>query len=437
MQFTKSLQLQKKFNDTIPGGSHTYAKGDDQWPEFMPPYIERGKGCHIWDIDGNEFIEYGMGLRTVTLGHGFEPIVQAACKQMKLGTNFVRPAKIELDCAEEFLSVIEGAEMVKFSKDGSDATNGAVKLARAYTGRDMVAVCANHPFFSVDDWFIGITPMSAGIPEVVKQMTVKFFYNNIESVEKMFADYPGKISCVILEAEKYDPPVDHFLHKLRDVAHKNGALFILDEMITGFRWHLGGAQKMYDIVPDLSTFGKALGNGFAISALAGKREFMELGGLHHNKERVFLISTTHGAENHALAAAIANIKFFKENKVIEQLDEQGRKLTEGVNQASKELGIYDHVRIIGPNCCSVYTTSDQDGKPSQPFRTLFIQECMKRGLLMPSSIVSYSHSDQDIRETIEKMAEAMVVYKKALDEGIDKYLVGRPVAPVFRKYNNE
>ena len=435
MQFTKSLQLQKKFNDTIPGGSHTYAKGDDQYPEFMPPYIERGKGCHIWDIDGNEFIEYGMGLRTVTLGHAFEPIVEAAYRQMQLGNNYVRPARIELECAEEFLSVIDGADMVKFSKDGSDATNGAVKLARAHTGRDLVGVCANHPFFSVDDWFIGSTPMSAGIPDVVKEMTVKFFYNDIGSVEKMFADHPDKISCVILEAEKYAPPEDNFLHKLMDVCHKNGALFILDEMITGFRWHLGGAQKMYDIVPDLSTFGKAMGNGFAISALAGKREFMELGGLHHKKERVFLISTTHGAENHALAAAIANIRFFKENDVIERLDEQGRKLKEGVNRASTELGINSQVRIIGPNCCSVYTTSDQEGKPSQPFRTLFVQECMKRGLLMPSSIVSYSHSDKDIEETVEKMQEAMVVYKKAMEEGIDKYLVGKPVAPVFRKFN--
>ena len=277
--------------------------------------------------------------------------------------------------------------------------------------------------------------MSAGIPDVVKEMTVKFFYNDIGSVEKMFADHPDKISCVILEAEKYAPPEDNFLHKLMDVCHKNGALFILDEMITGFRWHLGGAQKMYDIVPDLSTFGKAMGNGFAISALAGKREFMELGGLHHKKERVFLISTTHGAENHALAAAIANIRFFKENDVIERLDEQGRKLKEGVNRASTGLGINSHVRIIGPNCCSVYTTSDQEGKPSQPFRTLFIQECMKRGLLMPSSIVSYSHSDKDIEETVSKMQEAMVVYKKAMEEGIDKYLVGKPVAPVFRKFN--
>ncbi|MBN1143808.1 MAG: glutamate-1-semialdehyde 2,1-aminomutase [Bacteroidales bacterium] len=435
MKYDESLKLQKKFNDLIPGGSHTYAKGDDQFPEFMPAYIDRGVGCHVWDIDGNEYIEYGMGLRSVTLGHAFEPVVKAAYEQMLKGNNFVRPARIELECAEEFLSVIEGAEMVKFAKDGSDANNGAVKIARAYTGRDKVGICANHPFFSVDDWFIGSTAMSAGIPEITKNLTVKFKYNDIESVEKMFAENPGEIACVILEAEKYDAPKDNFLQKLIDISHKNGALFILDENITGFRWHLGGAQKKYNIVPDMSSFGKALGNGFAISALAGKREFMELGGLHHKKERVFLISTTHGAENHALAAVIANIRFFKTHDVIGHLYEQGRKLEEGVMKSVKELNLEGYVSIIGPHCCSVYTTADQDKKPSQPFRTLFIQETMKRGLLMPSSIVSYSHTDKDIQDTVEKIHDSLIVYKKALNEGIEKYLVGKPVQPVFRKFN--
>jgi glutamate-1-semialdehyde 2,1-aminomutase len=435
MKIENSLKIQKRFREVIPGGCHTYAKGDDQYPQGMPVYIARGKGSHVWDIDGNEYIEYGMGLRTVTLGHAFEPVVEAAHRQMLLGNNYVRPARIELDCAEEFLSIIDGADMVKFCKDGSDATTGAVKLARAYTGRDMVAICGDQPFFSVDDWFIGSTPMSAGIPESTRELTVKFHFNDIASVKELFGRNPGKISCVILEAEKYDPPKDNFLHELKRIAHENGALFILDEMITGFRWHLGGAQKKYDIVPDLSAFGKALGNGFAISALAGKRDIMELGGLDHAKERVFLMSTTHGAENHALAAARATMKFYKENPVIETLYEQGRKLAEGVNRASGELGLRDHVSIIGPDCCSVYTTRDQDKKPSQPFRTLFLQETMKRGLLMPSSIVSYSHSDKDIEQTVERISEALVVYKKALNEGIKKYLVGDPVKPVFRKYN--
>jgi glutamate-1-semialdehyde 2,1-aminomutase len=436
MKFEESLKIQGKFNAIIPGGCHTYAKGDDQYPQFMPVYMARGKGSHVWDIDGNEYIEYGMGMRCVTLGHAFGPVVDAARRQMLLGNNYVRPARIELDCAEEFLSIIDGAEMVKFCKDGSDATSGAIKLSRAHTGRDMVAICGDHPFFSVDDWFIGTTAMAAGIPQSTRELTVKFHYNGIASVKELFDRYPRKIACVILEAEKYDPPENNFLHELKRIAHENGALFVLDEMITGFRWHLGGAQKKYGIVPDLSAFGKALGNGFAISALAGKKEFMELGGLHHDKERVFLMSTTHGAENHALAAALATMRYYKENPVIETLYEQGRKLAEGVNRASEELGLRDQVSIIGPNCCSVYTTRDQDQKPSQPFRTLFLQETMKRGLLMPSSIVSYAHSDKDIEQTVERISDALVVYKKALGEGIGKFLIGDPIKPVYRKYNS-
>lgn len=436
MNFDKSLKLQQKFNNLIPGGAHTYAKGDDQFPEFMPAYIVKGKGSHVWDVDGNEFIEYGNGLRSVSLGHAFDPIVDAVAAQIKLGANFGRPGIIELECAEEFLSLVEGADMVKFCKNGSDALDGAIKLARAYTGRDMIAMCASHPFFSVHDWFIGTTPMAGGIPEPIKKLTTKFYYNDLESARKMFAENPGKIACVILEPHKYDDPIDNFLHKLRDLCHENGAIFILDEMITGFRWHIGGAQKKFEIVPDLSTWGKAMGNGFAISALTGKRDIMELGGLTHDRERVFLLSTTHGAETHALAAAIANIRFYKKNNVIERLYEQGTKLEKGIMQASRDLNLQDKVAIVGPPCCSVYTSRDQDNQPSQPFRTLFMQETMKRGLIMPSTIISYSHSDADIAQTVEKIHEALVIYKKALAEGIDKYLVGRSVQPVWRKYNN-
>jgi glutamate-1-semialdehyde 2,1-aminomutase len=434
MDFSKSIELQKRFSEKIPGGAHTYAKGDDQFPEFMPLYIAKGKGSHVWDVDGNEFIEYGMGLRSVTLGHAFEPILTAVSKQIQLGSNFTRPAAIELECAEEFLGIINGADMVKFCKNGSDATNAAVRLARAYTGRDLVAVCADHPFFSVEDWFIGTTPMDAGIPQQIKDLTVKFSYNNLESARQLFSKHPGQIACVILEAEKYTPPENGFLQKLKELCHENGVVFILDEMITGYRWHLGGAQKKFNIVPDLSTFGKAMGNGFAISALAGKKELMELGGMNHAKERVFVLSTTHGAETHSLAAAIATIKFYKENNVIERMNEQGKKLENVLMKASKELNLEDYFSILGPPACSVYVTNGQDKKPSQLFRTLFLQETLKLGILMSSSVISYAHSDKDIEETGEKVFEALQVYKKALNEGIEKYLVGRAVKPTFRKY---
>ena len=434
-RFKESRNLQKRFNDLIPGGSHTYAKGDDQFPEFIPPYIVKGNGCRVWDADGNEFIEYGMGLRSVGLGHAFEPVTIAACEQLKLGTNFGRPSTIELECAEEFLSLVVGADMVKFCKNGSDAVDASIRLARAVTGRDVIGVCACHPFFSGHDWFIGATAMDGGIPATLKTLTTKFNYNDMASVEQMFSEYPHQLACVILEPQKYDEPFDNFLFKLKELCHKNGTVLIFDEMITGFRWALGGAQKKFNIVPDLSTWGKAMGNGFSIAALAGRRELMERGGLHHHRERVFLLSTTHGAETHALAAAMATMKFFKEKDVIGRLYDQGKKLAMGIMKASSDLGLLEKVTIIGPTCCSAYTTHDQNNSPSQPFRTLFLQETLKRGLLMPSTVISYSHSDADIEETVEKIHETLVVYKKALKEGVDKYLEGRPVKPVWRKFN--
>src|SRR3954471_9868764 len=329
---TRSRELQAKAHRLIPGGCHTYAKGDDQYPAIAPGFIAHGSGCHVWDVDGYQYIEYGMGNRCVTLGHAFEPVVRAAQQEMLRGANFSRPAAIEVECAEHFLSMVDGAEMVKFSKNGSDVTSAAVKLSRAYTGRDMVALCADHPFFSVDDWFIGTTAIDAGIPEAIKKLSVTFRYNDLASVEQIFATYPNRIACLILEPAKYGDPQDQFLHRVRDLCHKHGAVFILDEMITGFRWHNGGAQKLYGIRPDLATFGKALANGFSVSALAGRRELMRLGGLDHcDRPRVFLLSTTHGAETHALAAAIATMEVYKRENVIDHLYRQGSRLEAEVN----------------------------------------------------------------------------------------------------------
>jgi glutamate-1-semialdehyde 2,1-aminomutase len=435
VKFERSKALQHKSHSLIPGGCHTYAKGDDQYPELAPGFIVKGKGCHVWDVDGNEFIEYGMGLRSVTLGHAYDPVVQAAYRQMLLGANFTRPTPIEIECAEEILSLIDGAEMVKFAKNGSDATTAAVKLARAYTGRDYVAVCAEHPFFSVDDWFIGSTAMAAGIPKALRKLTVRFYYNDIKSIQKLFEEYPGQIACIILEAEASEAPVNNFLHELQRLCREKGAVFILDEMITGFRWHLGGAQTYYGIVPDLSAFGKGMGNGFSVSALVGKKEIMQLGGLYHDKERVFLLSTTHGAEAHSLAAAMETMKIYKQEHVIEYLYRQGERLAKGVNQAISENQLQEYFQVVGKPCNLIYATRDQEKNRSQSFRTLFLQETIKRGLLMPSLVLSFAHTDQDVDRTVEAIGEAFYVYRKALDEGVEKYLIGRSVKPVFRSFN--
>lgn len=435
MKFEGSRELQRKAHALIPGGCHTYAKGDDQYPELAPGFIVKGMGCHVWDVDGNEFIEYGMGLRSVTLGHAYKAIIDAAHQQMLLGNNFTRPMPIEIECAEEILSLISGAEMVKFAKNGSDVTTAAVKLARAYTGRDLIAVCADHPFYSVDDWFIGSTAMAAGIPKSVSKLTVKFHYNDVDGVKALFDEYSGKIACLILEAESIEKPINNFLHKIQQICKENGAIFVLDEMITGFRWHIGGAQTYYGIEPDLSAFGKGIGNGFSIAALVGKKEIMQLGGIYHDKERVFLLSTTHGAEGHALAAAIETMRIYKRENVIEYLYQKGERLAKGIESAIIELRLEDYFHVAGKPCNLIYITRDYDKNRSQPFRTLFLQETIKRGLLMPSLVVSFSHTDQDIDRTIEAIGESLYIYKKALNEGVEKYLIGRPVKPVFRSFN--
>jgi glutamate-1-semialdehyde 2,1-aminomutase len=342
---------------------------------------------------------------------------------------------IEVECAEEILGLIDGAEMVKFAKNGSDVTTAAVKLARAYTGRDLVAVCAEHPFFSVDDWFIGTTPMAAGIPRPVREWTLKFHYNDLASVTALFEAHPGEIACLVMEPETSEPPVNGFLHEVQRVCRQHGAVFILDEMITGFRWHIGGAQAYYGIVPDLAAFGKALGNGFAVAALLGRRDLMELGGLSHDKQRVFLLSTTHGAEGHALAAAIATMKIYRQEHVVDYLYQQGERLVKGLDAAIEEHRLRGYFEILGRPCNLVYVARDQEKTRSQAFRTLFLQETLRRGLLLPSLVVSFSHTDEDIDRTIDGIGEALYVYRKALDEGIEKYLVGRPVKPVLRSWN--
>jgi glutamate-1-semialdehyde 2,1-aminomutase len=433
--FSRSRALQPKAHRLIPGGSHTYAKGDDQYPEQAPAFIVRGKGCHVWDLDGNEFIEYGMGLRAVTLGHAFEPVVEAAYQQMQLGINFTRPAKIEVDLAEAILGVINGADMVKFAKNGSDVTTAAVKLARAYTGRDLIAICSDQPFFSIDDWFIGTTEMNAGIPQAITQMTLKFSYNDLESLRKLFDQYPDQIACVMMEAETTSPPAAGYLNQVKKLCEERGAVLVFDEMITGFRWHLGGAQKLHGAVPHLSTFGKAMGNGFAISALVGKREMMRLGGLDHDQRRVFLLSTTHGAETHALAASLETIRIYRERNVVEFLWRQGERLRTLVNQSIAENRLDGFFEVMGRPCNLIFVTRDQDHNRSQAFRTLFLQELIRRGVIAPSFVVSFSHSDADIERTAEAVYEAHVIYRKALDEGIEKYLEGRPVKPVDRRYN--
>jgi glutamate-1-semialdehyde 2,1-aminomutase len=432
--FDNGRRLSERAQTLIPGGGHTYAKGLDQFPEPMPSIIERGEGCRVWDVDGNEFIEYGMGLRAVTLGHAFAPVIAAVQCTLPTGTNFTRPARIEIECAEKLLSIIGWADMVKFCKDGSHALDGAVRLARAHTGRDRIAICADHPFFSTSDWFIGSTDMPAGVPLWVRSQTVKFHYNQLASLRELFTRYPGEIACVVMEAARTEEPCEGYLQGVQALCREQGAVFILDEMITGFRWDLGGAQRAYGVTPDLAAFGKALANGFALSALVGRRDLMELGGARHSRERVFLLSTTHGAESHALAAGMATMDFYQKEGVVERLYAQGKRLRAGIAERTRALNLNEYVGVVSRDCNLLYFTRDADKRPSQPLRTLFLQELMKGGVLAPSFVVSYSHTDCDIDRTLDVIDRALHVYRRALSEGLNGFLQGRAVQPVFRRF---
>lgn len=419
----------------IPGGAHTYSKGDDQFPANAPRYLERGIGCRVWDDKNNEFIDWTSGLRSMSLGYGVAPVIQAATDQMWRGSNFGRPSYIETEFAQDLLALVPGGEMVKFAKNGSTVTSAAVKLARAYTGRDYVALCKDHPFFSYDDWFIGSTPIKSGIPYAFSKLSLTFRYDDIASLEVLFRDHPGQISCVIMEAATLANPRPGFLSAVQALCRREGALFILDEMITGFRWHLNGAQAYYGLDPDLCTFGKGLANGFAVAALVGKRCFMELGGLDHDRQRVFLISTTHGAENHALAAACATVKIFREEPVVENMWTIGQSLIDGLNAAAHDAGISDYFKASGIPCSPWYATYDSAGRVSLPLRTVFLQEMVKRGVLLNYIAPSYSHHAEDVDRTVEAARGAFEVFGRAVSEGWEKWLIGSPIKPVFREYN--
>ncbi|CAM3639601.1 glutamate-1-semialdehyde 2,1-aminomutase [Isoptericola cucumis] len=434
-RFGRSDSAQRRLHELVPGGAHTYARGSDQYPEGMAPVLVRGSGARVQDLDGNWFVEYGMGLRAVTLGHGYEPVVAAVTRAASQGVNFSRPSVWELQAAERFCAQVPGAEMVKFAKNGSDVTTAAIKLARAATGRDLVAVCSTQPFFSTDDWFVGTTAMSAGIPAAHRDLTVGFRYNDLDSVRAVLDAHPGRVAALILEqATATAEPAPGFLEGLRELADRDGFVLVFDEMITGMRWAAGGAQSVYGVVPDLSTWGKALGNGFSVSALAGRADLMEVGGLNTDDPRAFLLSTTHGAETTGLAAYLAVADAYAERDVVGIMEAQGQRLRAGVEQAAAEAGLSDHVTVMGRSSCLVFGTRDTERNPSQAFRTLFLQELLSRGVLAQSFVISAAHTDADVDATVEAVRGALVVYGQAVDAGTtDGLLQGRPVAPAMRE----
>ena len=285
------------------------------------------------------------------------------------------------------------------------------------------------------DWAMVVRGTSRGIPPGTAELTLMFRYNDLGSVRELLERHPGEIACFVLELERDVPPEDDFLRGLQRLAREDGALVVADENVTGFRWSNGGAQEVHGLTPDLSTWGKGIANGFALSALAGRRELMKLGGIIGSDERVFLLSTTHGAEHTGLAAAVATMRVYEDEDVVETMAARGERLRTGLRDVARRHGVEQHFVIGGHPACLLYETRDADGLRSQAFRTLFLQETIERGLLVPSFVVSYSHTEADLDRTIEIVDEALRIYASALEGDIAHFLRGRPVKPVDRRFN--
>ena len=421
----RSREYFARARTVIPSCTQTFSKGHTQFVQGVAPlFLQRGRGSHVWDVDGNEYVDYMMALGPIVLGYDDADVLAAVRAQLADGVTFSLAHPLEVEVAETLAKVVPCAEMVRFGKNGSDATSGAVRAARAYTGREMIACCGYHGW---QDWYIGTTTRGRGVPAAVRALTHTFEYDDLGSLERIFAEHPGRIAAVIMEPVGVVEPARDFLPRVATLTHANGAVLIFDEVVTGFRLALGGAQERFGVMPDLACFGKAMANGFPLSAVVGRREIMEV------FDEIFF-SFTFGGEALSLAAARATIAKLREKNVIEHLWRQGTALRDGYAALARERGIADRTRCIGFPPRTVLTFKDGAGADSLAMKSLFQQEMIKRGILTSGGFnLCYAHSDDDVRRTLAACGDALSVLARALAEDrVEATLEGPAIQPVFR-----
>lgn len=414
--YTRALQVQMPVTQTLAKGPGQFTAG------VAPKYLQRGKGAHVWDVDGNEYIDYNSAIGPVSLGYAYPAVDEAIRKQLEDGISFSLMHPLEVELSELIREVIPNAEAVKISKTGADVCSAAIRVARAFTGRDKVYCCGYHGWH---DWYIGITSRNAGIPAAVQDMTYTFEYNDIESLK---AALDKDVAAVILEPFIFEAPAEGYLQDLAAACSANGTLLIFDEMWTGFRIALGGAQEYFKVIPDLAVYSKACANGMPIALLTGRADVMEL----FNKE-VFSY-TTFGGEALSLAACIATIRELRDKDVPQHLDKQGALLKDGYNAIAYKYGLENATHCIGYNCRSMITFSPMAGNPLE-LKTLMQQEMIKRGILWAGfHNMCYSHTDEDIAYTLAAYEDIMPLMKEAIESGnVQWYLKGQVLEAVFRK----
>lgn len=428
----RSQQLARKAAKLIPGGAQTGSKSPTQFVQGVAPtHIERGKGSHIWDVDGNEYIDYVMALGPILLGHDYPEVRDAVEDQLRDGTMFTMEHPLQVDVAELLTEVIPCAEMVQFAKNGNDVTTLAAKLARAHTGRDVIATQGYHGW---PDVWMSATPIDRGIPDGIGKHTERFEYNDIEGLERIFDEHPGDVAAIVTTPVNLEAPKNDFLQRVREIADQEDALLVFDEILTGFRFALGGAQEYFGVTPDLACFAKGMANGYPISALAGRSDVMRV-----LEEQDVFFSTTYAGEVLSLAATKAAIGIQKEKDVHEHIAKQGEKLIDGYDELAAEFDTEDRTSTMGFGPRFKITFTDESGETNHFAKSLFMQECMKRGVLFTDGhLPSYSHTDEDIEMTLGVYREAMKVLATAeRHDDFEDRLEGASVGATLRERTGE
>ena len=427
VKYAKSEKLLERAKKVTPLGAQTYSKSYRYFCEGnAPSFIDRGEGCKVWDIDGNEYIDFICALGPVTVGYNDRRINEAIIKQLNKGISFSQSTELEVELAEKLTQIIPCAEMVRFVKNGSDATTAAIRLARAYTGRDVVALCGYH---GMHDWSIGSTANNRGVPRPICELTKTFNYNDIDSLNELFDEFKDKIAAVILEPIQVNGPIEGYLEALREITTKNGAILIFDEIVSGFRYALGGASELYNVTPDIAAFGKGMGNGMPISVVAGKREIMQL------IEQGVFISTTFGGETLSLAAALETIKILEQPNTYKHVWNLGNMMLKGLNDIISDKKLSDVVITSG---LAPHAGVQFEGKGSLDYldiNSIFQQGIIEEGILSVGiNNINLSHSENEIRTYLEAVELSLDDINSALkqDSTVGILRAGK-VNPVFKR----
>lgn len=419
----KSNELKDRAKKVIPHYTGTFSRSAPHFVEgVFPVYVKEAKGSHFTDVDGNEYLDYLCGLGPITLGYNYEPVNEAIKNQLRNGILFSLPPPIEVELSEKVVETIPHADMVKFEKSGSNAVTGAVRAARYLTKKDKIAYCGSGGVWH--DWQAAMVSRDGGVPHFNSELIKIFEYNDIEGLMKIFNENKDEIATIILEPAVFDIPKNDFLNKVRKIADENEALLIFDEVITGFRFDLGGAQKYFDVKADLVCFGKGMGNGLPISAITGPDEFMK-------SFDDLWVSSTNNSEALSLAGTMTVINEMKSKNTIPSCWKIGSKLMDGWNKITEENNL--NIKLKGYPVRMFLECLHQNGSTSPELRALVLQEMVKKEIFFSPSIIflSYSHSAEDIDYTLDSLIEICQKLSKIDEKDYHKYLEGKMPTTVW------